>query len=123
MELAAEIKLLLAFLDDLDKAFILKQQGIILGIKLDAKTNKVHHHRRVFTDVAERQFVNRLLAERMLGMNQQVTNMLPVLKRIMFPLLKAMQRTHDGGLTPVTQLLQSTAYKWLIYTTISWNGA
>ena len=59
----------------------------------------------------------------MLGMNQQVTNMLPVLKRIMFPLLKAMQRTHDGGLTPVTQLLQSTAYKWLIYTTISWNGA
>ena len=36
MTLAAEIDLPLASLDEPEKAFILKQQGVILGIDLDA---------------------------------------------------------------------------------------
>ena len=58
MDLAAEINLPLAPLDDPDKAFILKQSGIILGIELDTKTSKwhipsdkVHRHRQAFVVV------------------------------------------------------------------------
>ena len=52
MTLAAEIDLPLASLDEPEKAFILQQQGIILGIDLDAKEtswripeDKVDRHR------------------------------------------------------------------------------
>ena len=118
MDLTDEISLPLAPLDDPNKAFILKQCGLFLSIELDAKTsqwpipsNKVHHHRRVFADVTECHFINRLLAEHMLGITQQVTNMLPVLKPLTFLLLEAMQRTYQGKLTPVTPLLLSTIHK------------
>ena len=52
MDLAREIELPLAPLDDPDKAFIVKQQGVILGVDLNAETaswhilaDKVHRHR------------------------------------------------------------------------------
>ena len=57
--------------------------------------------------------IGRLDAERMLGMTQQVTNMLPVLKPLTFPLLEAVQRTHSGLQTPVTPALRDTARIWL----------
>ena len=49
----------------------------------------------------------------MLGMTQQVTNMLPVLKPLTFPLLEAVQRTHSGNRTPVTPSLKATTAIWL----------
>ena len=49
----------------------------------------------------------------MLGMTQQVTNMLPVLKPLTFPLLEAVQRTHSGSQTPVTPSLIATSTIWL----------
>ena len=57
--------------------------------------------------------ISRLDAERMLGMTQQVTNMLPVLKPLTFPLLEAVQCTHSGLRTPVTPTLKDTARIWL----------
>ena len=120
MTLADEINLPLASLDDPDKAFILKQQGVILGIDLDAENtcwripeDKVDRHRRAFAVVAESKFVSKLEAERMLGMTQQVTNMLPVLKPLTFPLLEAVQRTHEGSRTPVTPSLLAISTIWL----------
>ena len=49
----------------------------------------------------------------MLGMTQQVTNMLPVLKPLTFPLLEAVQRTHAGSQTPVTPTLKAISTIWL----------
>ena len=57
--------------------------------------------------------IGRLDTERMLGMTQQVTNMLPILKPLTFPLLEAVQRTHSGLQTPVTPALKDTARIWL----------
>ena len=120
MELAKEIDLPLAPLNDPKKAFIMKQQGVILGVDLNAETaswripaDKVHRHRRAFALVADGSSISRLDAERMLGMTQQVTNMLPVLKPLTFPLLEAVQRTHSGLRTPVTPALMDTARIWL----------
>ena len=52
MDLAKEIDLPLAPLDDPSKAFIIKQQGVILSVDLNAETaswripaDKVHRHR------------------------------------------------------------------------------
>ena len=65
MDLAAKINLPLAPLDNPDKAFILKQRGVILGIELNAETSKwciptdkVHRNRRIFMDVAKQQFID-----------------------------------------------------------------
>ena len=100
MDLADEISLPLAPLNDLDKAFILKHRAVIFSIEHDAETSqwripsdKVHRHRRVCADVAKRQFIDRLSVECILGMTQQVTNMLPILKPLTFLLLEAMQYT------------------------------
>ena len=49
----------------------------------------------------------------MLGMTQQVTNMLPVLKPLTFPLLEAVQRTHRGSQTLVTPMLKAISTIWL----------
>ena len=120
MDLAREIDLPLAPLDDPDKAFIVKQQGVILGVDLNAETaswripaDKVHRHRRAFQSMSNKPVIDRLDAERMLGMTQQVTNMLPILKPLTFPLLEAVQRTHSGLQTPVTPALRDTARIWL----------
>ena len=120
MDLAREIDLPLAPLDDPDKAFIVKQQGVILGVDLNAETaswripaDKVHRHRRAFQSMSIKPVIDRLDAERMLGMTQQVTNMLPILKPLTFPLLEAVQRTHSGLQTPVTPALRDTARIWL----------
>ena len=120
MDLAEEIELPLASLDDPNKAFIVKQQGVILGVDLDAESarwripeDKVHRHRRAFTVMTDSLSISRLEAERMLGMTQQITNMLPILKPLTFPLLEAVQRTHSGLRTPVTPALKDTAKIWL----------
>ena len=63
------------------KAFIVKQQGIILGVDLDAET-------ACWRIPADSSSISRLDMERMLGMTQQVTNMLPVLKPLTFPCWK-----------------------------------
>ena len=63
--------------------------------------------------MSDKPAIDRLDAERMLGMTQQVTNMLPILKPLTFPLLEAVQRTHSGLQTPVTPALRDTARIWL----------
>ena len=109
MTLADEINLPLAPLDDPDKAFILKQQGVILGVDLTETTcwripaDKVDQHRRAFMAIAESSSITRLEAERMLGMTQQVTNML----------LEAVQLMHSGLWITVTLSLKATAIIWL----------
>merc|ERR1711872_610887 len=120
MDLAREIDLPLAPLEDPDKAFIVKQQWVVLGVDLNAETaswripaDKVHRHRRAFQIMTDSPTIGRLDAERMLGMTQQVTNMLPILKPLTFPLLEAVQRTHSGLQTPVTPALRDTARIWL----------
>ena len=56
-------------------------------------------------------------------MTQQVTNMLPVLKPLTFPLLEAVQRTHSGSRTPVTPILKTISSIWLniYHALVSWQ--
>ena len=68
----------------------------------------MHRLRRAFAGTTEWKFIDPLTVEHMLGMTQQVTNILPVLKPLTFTLLEAMQCTHEGELTPVILLLLST---------------
>ena len=59
------------------------------------------------------QVIDELMSQHLLGMTQQVTNMLPVLKPLTFPLFKACQYTQGGQLTRMTPCLLATVRKWL----------
>ena len=85
--------------------------------------NKVHRHRRVSATVAESSSISHLDAERMIGMTQQLTNMLPNLKPLTFPLLEAVQRTHSDLHTPVTPDLKDTAkiWLWIYFDLLDWR--
>ena len=73
--------------------------------------------------VAESSSLSPLDAECMLGMTQQVTNMLPILKMLTFPLLDALQHTHLGLQTSVTPSLHETITIWLriYYNLLDWH--
>ena len=120
VNLAREINLPLAPLDNPEKAFLVKQQGVILGVELDAKecrwrlpTDKVHRHRRMFEAVGQNALISTKTAERMLGMTQSVTSMLPVLKPLTFPLLEAVQRAQSADYISVSDSLRASAVRWL----------
>ena len=118
--LAHEINLPLAPLDNPEKAFLVKQQGVVLGVELDARecrwrlpADKVHRHRRAFEEVGSKDVISSKTAERMLGMTQSVTSMLPILKPLTFPLLEAVQKAKTSDLVPVSAALRSCAIRWL----------
>ena len=120
MELADEIGLPLAPLDDGDKAFIFKQQGVVLGVELDSRDKqwrlpieKVNRHRRAFYKIMGKDVIDCNLAEQALGMTQSVTNMLPVLKPLTAALLEAVQYAKGTGHAKVTTELRKTAHRWL----------
>ena len=96
MDLAEEISLPLSPLDDGDKVFILKQQGVILGDKLDScdkqwrlPQEKVNCHRRTFHKIMGKDFIPCNISEQAPGMTQSATNMLPVQRPLTAVLLEA----------------------------------
>jgi len=121
ISLAHEINLPLAPLDNPEKAFLVKQQGIILGVELDAKdcrwrlpADKVHRHRRIFEEIGANPHVSGKTVERLLGMTQSVTSMLPALKPLTYPLLKAVQEAKAAHSITVTKTLRACAVRWLL---------
>ena len=118
--LANEISLPLAPLDNPEKAFLVKQQGVLLGIDFDARNSrwrlpleKANRHRRVFHEAGGKPSISCLDAERMLGMTQSVTSMIPVLRPLTFPLLEAVQTAKRDGCAPMTPTLRLATIKWL----------
>ena len=120
VSLANDINLPLAPLDNPEKAFLVQQRGVVLGIEFDARSSswrlpsdKGNRHRRVFQEVMESDTISCKQAERMLGMTQSVTSMIPILKALTFPLLEAVQQAKGPGFTRVTSTLKKSAWKWL----------
>ena len=118
--LADEINLPLAPLDNPEKAFLVKQQGVVLGIDFDAQgcrwrlpADKANRHRRTFEEARTSGTIDLQTAERMLGMIQSITSMIPFLKPLTFPLLEAVQRAKGPGRTLVTSALRTAAARWL----------
>ena len=64
-------------------------------------------------EVLDKQVINELTSQRLLGRTYQVTNILLILKPLTFPLLEVRQRTQGGQLTHTTPLLLATVHKWL----------
>ena len=118
--LANEISLPLAPLDNPDKAFLVKQQGVLLGIDFDARNSKwrlplekANRHRRAFQEAGNKPSISCQVAERMLGMTQSITSMAPALRPLTFPLLEAVQIAKKDGYAPMSPALRHAITKWL----------
>ena len=129
--LANEISLPLAPLDNPDKAFLVKQQGVLLGIDFDARSSrwrlppgKANRHRRAFHEAGNKPSISCQVAERLLGMTQSITSMAPVLRPLTFPLLEAVQTAKKDGYAPMSSALRLAIARWLniYHDLLEWRG-
>ena len=130
MDLASEINLPLAPLDDGDKAFILKRRGVILGIELDAQyaawripAEKGHRHRRAFQELLTLDLIPHKQAESVLGMAQHTCGMIPIIRPLLTPLLDMVQAAKTAGAAVATAKIRQAARVWLriLFDLLSWQ--
>ena len=120
LDLAKEISLPLAPLDDGDKAFATKQKGTVLGIVLDARNkrwclpaDKALHHMRAFAEVIRGDMTSTTQIEKVLGMTQSVSQMIPAVKCLTFEFLDSLKNSCKTGASPVTSALKEQVLQWL----------